>query len=46
MRPKLWNEIKDWQLPWQWKAADGTYIAGFQTQEAALGYGRRNGWVK
>lgn len=42
---KLWHELRDWQLPHQWKAEDGTYMAGFANRDAALAYGRRNFWL-
>lgn len=46
MKPRLWNALRDWQLPWQWTAEDGTYIAGFRSEAAAVAYGKRNGWVR
>lgn len=45
------RQERDWQIKWAWYAPPmppvhgELYIAGFGTHEAAIRYGRMQGWV-
>jgi hypothetical protein len=55
MIPTLNHVPTDWQIPWQWWAADEwicpitkqptRYLAGLADREHALEYGRHHGWI-